>query len=100
MGRNIETSIGYCEDNGIAFVSSNEKRWISRIIKYKSQYPDEVTIMALPEDNGNFIYAKVPQKWLALRPPRKVNLTDEQRAIRREQFMIHRKAKSADTETV
>lgn len=95
--KNIETSICYCEDNGIAFVSSNEKKWISRIIKYKSQYPDEITVLALPEDNGNFIYAKVPQRWLALRPPRKMNLTDEERAKIREQFI---KAKSADTGTV
>ena len=95
--KNIETSIGYCEDDGIAFVSSNERKWISKIIKYKSRYQDEVTILALPEDNGGFIYAKIPQKWVALRPPRKINLTDEQRAIRREQFMIRRKAKSADT---
>ena len=42
--------------------------------------PEQCIIMKQPEDNGGFVYGKFPQQWVRVSPPRKVEMTDEQRA--------------------
>lgn len=80
----MDTCINYCEDNGWAFMSSDERRWINRIRYLAKNHPDECLILKQPEDNGGFIYSKFPQKWMRVNPPKQLNLTSEQRAQRRE----------------
>ena len=79
MARLIETCIEYCEP-GWAYFTSNEQRWINRMRKLAASHPDECIILQQPEDNGGFIYAKFPQKWARVNPPRQVVMTDEKRA--------------------
>lgn len=62
-------------------MSSDERKWINNIRKLAEANPEQVVILKQPEENGGAIYAKFPQKWIKVRPPRKVDLTDEQRAI-------------------
>jgi len=90
---NIETCFNYCEiDKG--FFSSNEKRWITKVTKLAEQYPDECQILKQPESNEGFIYAKLPTKWLKIGPPRKVEMTDEQKAELSERMRKIRKERA------
>lgn len=80
----METCFNYCSDT--AFFSSDERKWINRIRKLKEEHPDEITIIREPEVNDGCIYAKLPPSWLKVQPPRKLDLTDEQRAELRERL--------------
>lgn len=73
----METCFNYCGDKG--FFSSDERKWIGRVRKLKEKYPDEVRIIAEPENNDGCIYCELPKEWLKVQPPVKRNLTDEQR---------------------
>lgn len=88
----MDTCINYCEDNGWAYMSSDERRWINRIRSLAKQYPDECLILKQPEDNGGFIYSKFPQQWARVNPPRRVNMTDEQRDKCRERLERFRRS--------
>lgn len=90
----METSISYC-DPGWAFVSSDERRWINHIRKLADKKPDEVVILKEPEENGGFIYAKIPPKWVRIAPPREVHLTDEDRAKRAEKLRLYRSSRTS-----
>ena len=74
----METCINYCEP-GCAYISSDERRWINHIRKLALHNPDDVIILKQPEQNEGFIYAKFPQKWVKVRAPKQVGLTEEQR---------------------
>ena len=79
----METACGYLtEDKGSAWFSSDEFKWKSRMTKLAEQYPDQVLITVKPEDNDGCMNAYVPAKWLKIVPPRKLNLTEEQRKER------------------
>lgn len=75
----METCFNYCGEKG--YMSSDERKWIGRIRRLKEQHPDEVRIITEPEDNDGYIYAELPKEWLQVRPPKKMNYTDEQRQI-------------------
>ena len=62
------------------YFSSDERKWITKIRKLATAHPDEVQILAEPEMNDGCIYVAVPSSWLSIRPPKKMNYTDEQRA--------------------
>ena len=96
----MDTCINYCEPDGWAWMSSDERRWINTVRKLAEQKPDECIIMKQPEDNGGFIYAKFPQKWVRVRPPREIVMTDEKREILRKNLQEIResKAKEKDAE--
>jgi len=91
----METCIEYCEP-GWAWMSTDERRWINKLRKLAKERPDECVILKQPEDNGGFIYAKFPQKWVRVNPPKVVNLTDEQKAARAEALLKARQEKNED----
>ena len=76
----MDTCINYCEP-GYAFMSSDERKWINHLKTVAKSHP-ECVILNLPEDNDGFIYARFPQKWVKVSPPKKMSMTDEQRAER------------------
>ena len=78
----METCINYCEP-GYAFMSTDERRFINLLRKFAAQKPDECIILKQPEQNGGFIYAKFPQKWVKVRPAKEISITDEKREILR-----------------
>lgn len=95
----METAMGYLtEDKGVAWFSSDEQKWRTRIEKLAKEYPDEVKIIVYPEDNDGCVNATIPAKWIRVRPPRKLNLTEEQKAKRAEQMRGMRKGTDEDNE--
>ena len=74
-----ETSIGYINVDDYASFTSNERKWIGKILQPNQTYPDKVKIIFMPGNNHGYIVAQVPKRWMKLSPPRKVNLTDEQK---------------------
>lgn len=79
----METCFEYI-DKEDAYFSSDERKWIARIRKLAEKFPDKVTILKQPEENDGCIYATLPSEYLNIGPKKRMNLTDEQIAIRRE----------------
>lgn len=88
-----ETCITYLDEERFATVCSSEKKWINKILALHEKHPDEVTIKYYPEDNLGMIYAFVPKKWIKVAPTRKMNYTDEQKAVMVERLAAARKKK-------
>jgi hypothetical protein len=74
----MDTSLSYT-DRDFAYFSSDEPKWIRKIRVLKQEYPDSVSIEYEPETNDGCICAKVPVSWFRINPPKKRNLTEEQR---------------------
>ena len=91
----METSTGY-DDRKIMWVSTDERRMITRMLKLAEQYPEEVQILAMPETNDGCLYMKCPASWLVIRHPKRVSLTDEQRAAAAERMRKWRENRNAD----
>ncbi len=68
--KDIETCFNYCAREA-GYFSSNEQRWITKILKLKDQHPGLVTILKMPEDNDGVIYAKMPVTFFRLQGPAK-----------------------------
>jgi len=75
-------------------MSTDERKWINTIRKFAAQKPGECIILKQPEQNDGFIYAKFPQKWVRVRPPREVSMTDEKREILRKNLQEIRAQKT------
>ena len=95
----METCINYCEP-GYAYMSSDERKWINAIRKLAEQKPDECIIIKQPEQNGGFIYAKYPQKWVRVRPPKEMVMTDEKREILRKNLQEIRESRAKETDAM
>ena len=89
----METCINYCQP-GWAYMSSDERRWVSRLRKLATERPEECVILKQPEDNGGFIYCKFPQKWARVNPTRQIVMDDEKRANLRRNLQIIRESKT------
>ena len=74
----METCFNYCSKEH-AYFSSDERRFITRVRKLQEKYPDQVRIIAEPEENDGCIYCELPFNWFSIRPPVKRVLTDEQK---------------------
>ncbi|MBR2824582.1 MAG: hypothetical protein IKE24_12970 [Clostridia bacterium] len=76
----METCFNWVDD-GLCFASSDDRHWIAVIRRAARDNPEDVTILAEPQDNDGCIYAKMPTNYIHVYKPRKkVDLTDEQRA--------------------
>lgn len=82
-----ETAVGYLNVDSYATFSSSEQKWINKILKLREEYPNEVQIEYLPEDNQGMLLAQIPKSWLKIKAPSKRELTDEQRAILSERLV-------------
>ena len=74
----METCFNYT-DRDTAYFSSDERKFINKVRRLKEQYPEQVRIIAKPEENDGCIYCELPTAWFTIRVPKKMNLTDEQR---------------------
>lgn len=90
----MDTVFNYVE-KGKGFFSSDEHVWITRMKKLKEKYPDEVRIIRQPEDNDGCIYVQLPTEWLQIGPKRKVNMSEEQKAIATERLRKVNAARAA-----
>lgn len=49
------------------FETDNEY-WVNRVLEDAKKYPDEITILLLPEQNNGSIRAIMKQKFMSIRP--------------------------------
>lgn len=80
----METSCTYTDKT--MFVSTDERRIITRLMKLKDSHPDDVEIIALPADNDGCLYCKVPSSWFKIAPPIRRDLSEEERLVLSERF--------------
>ncbi len=85
----METCFNYT-DTETCYMSSDERKWINRIIKLAKEHPDEVHIIKYPDYNDGCIYATIPAKWVQVKPPRVVNMTDAQKEIASQRLRAYR----------
>ncbi len=88
----METCFNYC-DKDSAFFSSDERKWINKIHKLKEKHPDEIEILAEPENNDGCIYCKLPAAYFKLQPKTTRVMTDTQKAELQERLAKGRKDK-------
>ena len=81
----METCFDYV-NRDMGYFSSDERRFITKIRKLKQKFPDQVQILAEPENNGGCIYCSLPSSWLKIIPKREV--TDDERELRRVRWNI------------
>lgn len=86
----METCFNYCSKKH-GYFSSDERKFITKVRKLKEKYPDEVRIIAEPENNDGCIYCELPVEWLSIRPPRKMNFTEEQKRASAERLAMARR---------
>lgn len=73
----LESCFSNDSDGETGFFSSSERHWITKILKLKKQFPKQVSIIKLPENNNGIIYCEIPKNWFRLNPGK--TLTREQR---------------------
>jgi hypothetical protein len=61
------------------WVSTDERRMITRMMKLIAEHPDETETIKRPEENDGCLYCKVPSTWLKIAPSVKREFTDEQK---------------------
>ena len=61
------------------YFSTDEPKWIRKIMKYREERPDDVEILAEPETNDGCLYCTVPSSWLKVQPPQTRHLSEEKR---------------------
>ena len=88
-----ETCCEFLNVDKHATFCSSETKWINKIIQLKEQYPDDIHIQVYPEDNQGMILAHIPKSFFKLNPPRKRNMTEEQRQAIAERLSAGRKQK-------
>ena len=81
-----ETCIEWTNDTETATISSNEIKWINKINKYAIQYPNDIQILYMPDNNYGTIFAHVSKNFIKLSPPRAVNYTEEQKVAAAERM--------------
>ena len=86
-----ETVFEHLAGNGMATVTAAERWSIGMVKRLAEKHPEDVEIVA--ENADGTLVAHVPAGWMKLRPPRRVNLTDEQRAAASERMKAARNAK-------
>ena len=88
-----ETSIEYLSCNDHATLYSSEAKWMRKIKQLQSDYPDSVQIM---NETSESMVVHIPKSWLKVTPPRKMTLTDEQRAAASDRMTKARQKKGAN----
>lgn len=86
-----ETSIDYLSCENHATFCSSETKWINKILKLKESYPEAVDIRELPEDNQGMLLAHIPKSWFKISPPKKCQMTEEQRKAAAERLAAGRR---------
>lgn len=81
-----ETTWEHIYGDKTATMYTSERSRINELIRLREQYPDLVEIVA--ENKDGSIVVHIPAEWMRLRPKRKCNLTEEQRAAAAERLRV------------
>ena len=76
----METCANYVVGEDL-FFSSDEKKWIKQILRIAREHPEEVTIIAHPENNDGCIYVRMPANYLRIKPKSRRRVSDEERLM-------------------
>lgn len=90
-----ENAIEWLDNRQKATVTLHGGRLKNRVMRLAEEYPDEVEIRREPDDNGGFLVAKIPVKWVKIAPPRRLELTDERKEELRKQIKVAQNARNA-----
>lgn len=86
-----ETGIDHYGGETVCTISTGERAIKNKLKKLAERFPDEVEICH--ENTDGSIMCHIPWKWIAIRQPRKVNLTEEQKKAGAERLRLAREAK-------
>lgn len=75
-------------DKTASVTAASSTRLNGRIKKLAEQFPEEVQILAVNEDGS--IFAHIPVRFIRVGAPRKVEMSDEQKAELAERFRLAR----------
>lgn len=68
-----ENAIEFMRDGKYATVTLSKPSLINRVMKLAQQKPQDVQILMRPENNGGYLYARVPVKWIKINPPKELS---------------------------
>ena len=86
----METCFNYT-DKEYGYLSTDERRFITKVRRLQEKFPDKVRIIAEPEDNDGCLYCELPTEWFTIRVKKKMDLTDEQRQRIAERLQLARR---------
>lgn len=89
-----ENAIEWLDSRDKATVTLHGGRLKNRALRLAEEYPEEVEIRREPDENGGFLVAKIPVKWVKITPPRRLELTDEQKEELRERLSVARASRN------
>lgn len=84
-----ETTIDHLGGEELCGISTGERTMRNRLAKLAESNPEQVKCVAVNQDGS--VYYKVPWRWVTVRKPKTMNLTDEQRAVMSERMKSIRK---------
>ena len=90
-----ENAIEWLDTRQKATVTLHGARLKNRVLRLAEEYPDEVEIRREPDENGGFLVAKIPAKWVKITPPRRLELTDEQKEALAERLSVAMASRNA-----
>ncbi len=94
-----ETSIDYCSGDEFVTVYTNDKTYVQKLKAMYKTNRDNILdwVEYKVEGEPDTIKARVPKKWFKfISPPRKVNLSEEEKAKRAERMAKAREAKKKE----
>lgn len=89
-----ENAIEWLDSRDKATVTLHGGRLKNRVLRLAEEYPDDVEIRREPDENGGFLVAKIPVKWVKITPPRRLELTDEQKEALAERLSVARASRN------
>jgi len=92
-----DNTIEFLRNAKIAVATFSQGKFISKMKKYKEDYPDDVEIV--PVKDSNVIVCRFPAKWVKVSPPRKIEMDDEKRSEIRDRLRLARELKQDASET-
>lgn len=91
---NQENAIEFLKGSKVATVTFSQSKWINKIKRLSSQYPEEVQIKHTNEDGS--IVAYIPTKYIHISKPSTRTMSEEERKKARERLRNFRKSKGGN----
>ena len=73
----VETTINYLQEDKTMTIFTAQRKWLNKLTKYADD-PNSGVKIIYENDDGSKIF-EVPIHWLKISPPRKSNMTEEQK---------------------
>ena len=81
-----ETAYNQTADSKTAELSTDERKWVNKLLRLAEQHPDQVRIIEHPDDNYGVLLAELPKSWFKISPPRSRTMSEEQKAAAAERL--------------